>query len=193
MSAFLGPIHFWLYNKIGKQEELTKTVEGYAKQNGWISDKETYIKELPALEDAIDESNIHGWLQDQINDAERRYASLIWTVTEGHDERMGDILCVSADFGKAYRIGSAASPSDVYRIFEDFFVNGMPCDRVNAIISENENEVAWQMTQDIHAQYWNGDAALYYAIRKSVMDGMLDGTPYILVSSDDAYYNIKKG
>lgn len=66
MSAFLGPIHFWLYNKIGKQEELTKAIASMAAGNGWISDRTAYIRDLPALEDVIDESNIHGWLQDQI-------------------------------------------------------------------------------------------------------------------------------
>ena len=30
MSAFLGPIHFWLYNKIGNQELLTKEIAALA-------------------------------------------------------------------------------------------------------------------------------------------------------------------
>lgn len=59
MSAFLGPIHFWLYNKIGKQEELTKAIASMAAGNGWISDRTAYIRDLPALEDVIDESNMH--------------------------------------------------------------------------------------------------------------------------------------
>lgn len=88
MSAFLGTIHFWLYNKIGKQEELTKAIASMAAGNGWISDRTAYIRDLPALEDVIDESNIHGWLQDQIHDAETRYADLIQTVLTTHPERL---------------------------------------------------------------------------------------------------------
>ncbi len=57
MSAFLGPIHFWLYNKIGKQEELTAKIAAYAERKGWIEDQQKYTKVLPALEDVIDESN----------------------------------------------------------------------------------------------------------------------------------------
>ncbi len=192
MSAFLGPIHFWLYNKIGRQEELTKAMASLACEKGWIPDADAYVNDLPALENAIDESNIHGWLQERIHDAETRYAGLIATVTEGHDERMEEILCAAKDFGKASGIGTAPTPSKVYRVFEDFFVNGMPCDRVNEVITENEEEVSWQMLQDIHAQYWNGNAARYYAIRRSVMEGMLDGTGYVLASSDDAHYSIQK-
>ena len=68
MSAFLGPVHFWLYDKIGRQEELTKAVALYASENGWIADQNDYIKDLPALEGVIDTGNIHGWLQNQIHD-----------------------------------------------------------------------------------------------------------------------------
>ena len=75
MSAFLGPIHFWLYNKIGKQEELTKAIAAYAEEKAWIENQKKYTKDLPALEDVIDESNIHGWLQGQIHDTETRYGS----------------------------------------------------------------------------------------------------------------------
>ena len=175
MSAFLGPIHFWLYNKIGKQEELTKAIASMAAGNGWISDRTAYIRDLPALEDVIDESNIHGWLQDQIHDAETRYADLIQTVLTTHPERL-----------------EAEKATDVFRIFEDFFVNGMPCDRVNAVVTESDDEVSWQMTQDIHAQYWNGETNIYYELRDCVMRGMLDGTPFALDSRDDARFTIKR-
>lgn len=148
MSAFLGPIHFWLYNKIGKQEELTKAIASMAAGNGWISDRTAYIRDLPALEDVIDESNIHGWLQDQIHDAETRYADLIQTVLTTHPERLEEISKVAFRYGR--RNGrDAEKATDVFRIFEDFFVNGMPCDRVNAVVTESDDEVSWQMTQDI--------------------------------------------
>ncbi|MDO5023044.1 MAG: hypothetical protein Q4E07_06915 [Eubacteriales bacterium] len=192
MSAFLGPIHFWLYNKIGKQEELTKAIASHAISKGWIDDKSPYIKDLPALESVIDESNIHGWLQNNIHDAEGRYARLIFAITNGNDERMEDILQIATEYGKQNSVESDASPKEIYRTFEDFFVNGMPCDRVNALGEESKDELSWYMTQDIHAQYWVDGASPYYAIRRSVMDGMLFNTPYQLFSPDDAHYTIKK-
>ena len=66
----------------------------------------------------------------------------------------------------------------------------MPCDRVNAVTESSAEKLSWEMTQDIHAQYWNGDSSPYYAIRRSVMEGMLAGTNYTLASSDDAHYSI---
>jgi hypothetical protein len=191
MSAFLGPIHFWLYNKIGKQEELTKAIASMAAGNGWISDRTAYIRDLPALEDVIDESNIHGWLQDQIHDAETRYADLIQTVLTTHPERLEEISKVAFRYGR--RNGrDAEKATDVFRIFEDFFVNGMPCDRVNAVVTESDDEVSWQMTQDIHAQYWDGETNIYYELRDCVMRGMLEGTPFALDSRDDARFTIKR-
>ena len=32
MSAFLGPIHYWLYNKIQLQEELIKDIVAYGEK-----------------------------------------------------------------------------------------------------------------------------------------------------------------
>ena len=81
MSAFLGPIHFWLYNKIGNQELLTKEIAALAAENSWIPDADSYTKTLPPLETVIDEGNIHGWLQAQITDAETRYARLVPILT----------------------------------------------------------------------------------------------------------------
>lgn len=54
MSMFLGPIHYWLYNKIGHQEELTRRLADLAVKEGWISDAAEYVRDLPALETVID-------------------------------------------------------------------------------------------------------------------------------------------
>ena len=189
MSAFLGPIHFWLYNKIGNQELLTKEIATLAAENSWIKDADSYTKTLPPLETVIDEGNIHGWLQAQITDAENRYASLVTRILSEEDKRLEDLCAVAWRFGKEHAI-KAGTAEEVYKAFEDFFVNGMPCDRVNAVIESSAEKLSWEMTQDIHAQYWNGDSSPYYTIRKSVMEGMLAETNYALASADDARYSI---
>lgn len=189
MSAFLGPIHFWLYNKIGNQEKLTKEIADLAVQNGWIEDGACFIKTLPPLETVIDEGNIHGWLQAQISDAETRYASLVKRILSGDGNRL-EALCKEAGrFGREYAI-DAETAEAAYKAFEDFFVNGMPCERVNAVTESTEEKLSWEITQDIHAQYWNNDSSPYYTIRKRVMEGMLAGTNYKLASEDDALYSI---
>lgn len=189
MSATLGPIHFWLYVKIGNQEQLTREIANAAVGSGWIDTAEPYVKTLPPLESVIDEGNIHGWLQDQITDAETRYAALVSLILSKHEERLEQLCQAAYSFGQQHAL-PAQSPEEVYKAFEDFFVNGMPCDRINAVTDTAADHLSWEMTQDIHAPYWNGDTAPYYAIRKSVMEGMLNGSGYSLESQDDFHYSI---
>ena len=191
MSEHLGQIHFWLYNKIGRQEEFTKAIAFLAAGNGWISNPTTYIKDLPALRAVIDEGNIHGWLQEQIHDAETRYADLIRTTLATHPERLEELRKVAFGYGQKNR-ADAEKATDIFRAFEDFFVNGMPCDRVNVVVSESDDEVSWQMMQDIHAQYWSGETNYYYELRDSVMRGMLDGTSFVLNSQSNARFTIRR-
>ena len=189
MSAFFGPIHFWLYNKIGNQEALTKAIADYAFRQNWIANADEYTKVLPPLETVIDEGNIHGWLQAQITDAETRYAELVGGILSDDSCRLNALCSVAFEFGKEHTV-EASDAAEAYKAFEDFFVNGMPCDRVNAVTENSPERVSWEMTQDIHAQYWNGDGAAYYTIRKSVMEGMLSVTKFKVEIPDAAHYTI---
>ena len=190
MSLFLGPIHYWLYNKIGNQERLTSVIAAKAKEKDWITDTDSYTKELPDLETAIDESNIHGWLQEQIIDAESRFASLVIEIKK-QGINLEELESISFDFGKENLPDSKADVTEIYRHFEDFFVNGMPCDHINIVTDKSENQLSWEMDQDIHGHYWNGgDVADYYRLRKAVMDGMLDGLDYVVEASDFYHYSI---
>lgn len=192
MSLFLGPIHYWLYNKIGNQERLTSVIAAKAKEKDWITDTDSYTKELPDLETAIDESNIHGWLQEQIIDAESRFASLVIEIKK-QGINLEELESIAFDFGKENLPDSKADVTEIYRHFEDFFVNGMPCDHINIVTDKSENQLSWEMDQDIHGHYWTGgDVADYYKLRKAVMDGMLSGLDYVVEASDLYHYTIRR-
>lgn len=187
MSMSIGPIHYWLYKKIDNQEELTAFIAEEARKNGWISDTSAYTKELPALESVIDERNIHGWLQGQIADAEKRYASLI----SATDDHMDILKRTAFAFGKQHQVPSGANAEEIYQYFEDFFLNGMPCDRVNEVTEQAEDKVSWQMNQDIHAEYWAEEKSEeYYELRKAVMDGMLDDSDFNVEMQDLYRYTL---
>lgn len=174
MSRFLGPIHYWLYGKIGHQEELTQAFADAAAKNGWLANASDYTKTLPALESVIDEGNIHGWLQSRIADAEARYAALVLAVLREDEERRLPRLQQSAfAFGRANAPDPGISPEEAYKIFDSFFVNGMPCDRVNAVTCNDADTLTWQETQDVHSGYWPERPELYALLRQSVMEGML--------------------
>lgn len=186
MSMFLGPIHHWLYGKIEKQEALTEVVAHYAQANGLIEDGAVYTKVLLPLEEAIDETNIHGWLQGTINDAESRFAEMIEAINANEDH-LEEICDVAYDFGKQHALPADVTAAEAYQEFDSFFVNGMPCDMVNIVRENSEDRVEWEMAQDIHAGYWTNaeGSAPYYRIRKSVMDGMVAGTGLEVSMSDD--------
>ena len=88
MSAFLAPIHTWLFNKIKLAQDLEKDIVNLHidkfKESAIKIQKEAndiygqYIEEKP-LEDLIDVKNIHGWLQDRIKEVESRSAYIITT------------------------------------------------------------------------------------------------------------------
>ena len=175
MSLFLGPIHYWLYNKIGNQEKLTTVIAVKAEEQGWIEDISPYIKELPELETAIDGSNIHGWLQGQIIDAESRFARLI---TDIKNKGIGieEVEKTALDFGKNNSPDAGADASEI-----------------NTVTQRSEELVSWEMLQDIHADYWTqGNVSDYYRLRKAVMDGMLDKLGYEVETGDLYHYVIHK-
>ena len=195
MSMVLGPIHYWLYAKIGNQKALTNALAEKAQSEGWINDASSYAKELPPLETVIDEGNIHGWLQEQIHEAETRYARLVSGVLSADAKRINALCEAAFAFGKEHALDASCNAQAAYQAFENFFVNGMPCDRINAVTEESADRVSWEMTQDIHAQYWSAYAdgsAPYYTLRKSVMDGMLSETVLALQASDNSHYSITK-
>lgn len=151
-----------------------------------------YTKTLPPLEKVIDENNIHGWLQACITDAETRYADLVGTVLLQDEKRISKLCSAAYEFGEQNALPSDTNAQKAYEEFENFFVNGMPCDRVNMVIKEENGELTWEQTCDIHEPYWIpfGGTGNYYIIRKSVMDGMLSAASLKVIMTDDNRYVI---
>ena len=179
MSAFLGPIHFWLYNKIQFQESLIDELVRVATAQGWsdedLADKYC-SKDRRKLDEVIDEANIHGWLQSRIHDAEGRYAAFVLAVAGNDDARLEALKKAAYDFGASQNLS----------------LEGMPCDQVNRVRESDDNRIAWDRTMDLHSDFWQGRGDLYYALRQSLVEGILAGTDYTMVSPADGQYEIVK-
>lgn len=134
MSAFLGPIHFWLYNKIQFQESLIDELIRYAADQGWsdgdLADKYG-SKDRRKLDEVVDESNIHGWLQLRIHDAGGRYAALVLDVAGNQEDRLTALKKAAYDFGTSQHLSAATAPEAFHRL-DDLLLDGMPCDQVTA-------------------------------------------------------------
>ena len=166
MSAFLGPIHYWLYNKIQLQEELIRKMAEYGEKAGWPVfsekhlEKETVNKELRPLNELIDVMNIHGWLQERVQDAEARYALLVSSVLKEDPDRLSELEKLAFQFGKERALDASSDASDAYRKMDDSLLNGMPCDRVNVITEQEPERTSWVQEEDIHAPFWRSDSLL---------------------------------
>ena len=196
MSSFLGPIHFWLYNKINLQEELARDIASAAKGRGFISDEGEYISEpLPELSGAIDLGNIHGWLQEKISESESRLAKLVTDIVREDDVRISFVTDTASSFGKRHPVSVQADAQDAHKALNDTLVNGMPCDMVEDILESSPERVVWKRVADVHAEYWNaigGNSTYYWKIRSAIIRGMLAGTGLEFLEKDDGIFEIKK-
>ena len=109
-----------------------------------------------------------------------------------NENALDEIKKVAYDFGRQNSLNENTDAENAYQAFNDFFVNGMPCDRVNMIVRSDVNSLRFKETADVHSQYWNGDSSVYYQIRNEIMRGMLDGTSIKLKVDTDSYVLIKE-
>lgn len=192
MSAFLGKIHYWLYNKIKIQEDLIKNIleKGREKDSSLekiIREKsyELYGKPLEGdLEDLIDHSNIHGWLQERIENVEYRLAFIVTEILKEKVLSLEDIKEIFKEKGKEVvnnRDIVNLKPEELYKLIFDYVIEGMPCDRINKIIKNNHREILWEKTVSIHDKFWNdigGDIKNFYILREAFIDGILSYLNY---------------
>lgn len=197
MSAFLGPIHYWVYHKIELQEEFVKDILVLAANRSWDNELENKLSETygiigtEPLEDIIDTGNIHGWLQSKLSVTERRLALAVKELL-AEDAGRKDILIQTAhEFGRKHSISKEADAEKAFKAISDSLIDGMPCDGVNELLEQGKTFTSWQQTACVHSQYWEqvqGSIEVYYELRKAIMEGMLSQTDLELnIKPDDIY------
>ena len=184
MSAFLGPIHYWLYRKIEIQREITDQVEKLLEQYmpGAVSAiEQKYGKNAEGdLEHVIDHSNIHGWLQNEITITECHLAASVTILLQKNQNLMEALNSIFYQRGlKTLSELQCQNAKEAYKILNDTLLDGMPCDHVNEIVEQEEQSVIWRRNTDIHKKYWDdvqGDVKIYYNLRDLYIKGLLKGT-----------------
>lgn len=182
MSLYLGKIHYWLFNKILWFEKLEKEIITLAKAEGLDVDnlsKEINEKhgeptpDLP-LEEMIDTSNIHGWLQGKIHSAEGRMAAWTTKLISNNKDAAAKLEEIYTTQGvkaakevkeKGIELENAV---DIFNSVNDYILDGMPCDRVNEVTKSEEDTVEWVRRLCVHKDIWNkeqGDVDYFYQLR----------------------------
>ena len=185
MSAFLGPIHFWLYNKIEIQNEIVEETLDYATNslNNNMRD-DLYNKfgdgDLKPLDQVIDVTNIHGWLQERVNQVEKKLAYTVTELTKNNPENFQVIKDIFKSKGaEVSTFEKDSSLDEIYKAINDTLLDGMPCDRANSVVSQEDNEIIWKRNICVHQQYWDdvqGDINDFYTLRDEFIEGLLSIT-----------------
>ncbi|WP_371376440.1 hypothetical protein [Sporomusa aerivorans] len=171
MSAFLAPIHYWLYNKIRHVIEREQMIfEAASELCGGTAEEaraqawQSYGEPLPDadLKEHIDQSNIHGWLQRQINIAESREAAFVQALVDNCGDAAIDVA------QKAFREHGAhaarhadsqgkydtASALGLYKAINDYYLNGMPCDQADAVLESTADRMVWESEVCLQEPNW---------------------------------------
>ncbi len=183
MSAFLAPIHYRMYDKIGVQEAWVRAIAEKAVEEGWAEERELdqYFGDVSTpLEEAIDHDDIHGWISGRIESVESRYAALVTRLLAADPARLETLKELAYRFGEE-RAESFASTLRAYQALDSNSLDGMPCDVVNVPRENSETSVTWERQADVHSHYWTeagGDGTVYYALRSALTRGLLSKSGY---------------
>lgn len=201
MSAFLGPIHYWLFKKIKIQDKMTDRILKLNEKKGWIHDlrdkvdRQYGVLEQEELENIIEEGNIHGWLQERVSLVENRLAYVVTLLNEAKPNCLTEVYDEMEQLGVELSETLPDNAVKAYQMLQDILLDGMPCDHVNQIVEENENEVIWKRTRCIHQDYWHkmgGTSSFYYQLRNYLLKGILEQTAFAFNEQSEGVYKLYK-
>lgn len=209
MSLFLGKIHYWLFNKVLWFEGLEGEIIKLAKDKGIDVEKleaeinSKYGVKTPNknLEDMIDTSNIHGWLQGKIHSAEGRMAAWTKVILENNQDYILDMRKVYENQGvnaanEAKENLENINAETIFNSMNDYILDGMPCDRVNEVIDSSEESIMWKRRVCVHKNIWENEGILvdvFYELREQWINAFVNtmNNDYEYVKLEDNIQSIR--
>jgi len=205
MSAFLGPIHHWLYGKIKLQQQLVEEIISLAKDKGETNLESklnsTYgTFDSRPLEEIIDGNNIHGWLQDKVSKVEYKLAEGVTQLLTQNRIDMSELENIFYKSGETVAERLAREEdltlSQVFKAASDSLLDGMPCDHAIELVKQEADEVIWKKVICVHERYWKevgGDIKNYYVLRSAWLKGLATTIGLDFEQLDENTYVLKRG
>lgn len=196
MSAFLGPIHYWLYRKIEIQNNLANELANRLGKDTVVPVLQSDFETLPEgdLENFIQTDNIHGWLQEKVHLVERRLAFAVERLVESNIT-MEEIEEVAYEVGKKITdLTMETTAKEAFAFLNNTLLDGMPCDHVNMIQQEEDNQVVWIRTANLHEEFWSEESRLenrYDLVRDSFVKGCMAMTSLDYDNKENCEFTIK--
>ncbi|NLK99296.1 MAG: hypothetical protein GX271_01400 [Clostridiales bacterium] len=202
MSAFLGPIHYWLYNKIQVQQAIIDDIHTLASRYKLSLKEECDARygefENKPLEEMIDHNNIHGWLQEKVSQVEYKYAYSIKRLLDINPSSLADLESLLTDKGRklaeAVKENSVTAPL-LFKTISDNLLDGMPCDHANSIVEQSDDHLVWKRNLCVHTDYWDAvgaDISIYYKLRDAWILGLVSECGFSSLKIDSVTYSIVK-
>ena len=189
MSLFLGYIHHLMYDKILFQEELLESLLELLDGDEKIEFSEELNRDFPIergdLKDIIDESNIHGWLDERVRRSENRLAKTVAFLLKDFD--IEELKNKFNELGKTYEVGE--TPEEAFKFITSKFLDGMPCDHSLMIIKNEENEFIFKVARDLHKGIWENyvNPDYYWDLRDAFISGSLENSGLKYEKIDETY------
>lgn len=201
MSAFLGPIHYWLYNKIQQQQVIVKSLYLLGEKQGMTLEADCIdlygaFPDRP-LEEMIDHGNIHGWLQERVSQVEYSYAYCVTKLIEKNPKSIDEIIQLVQSKAKDLATSLKDYPLDaagIYKVIADHLLDGMPCDHAYKVQKQDDKEVLWTRNVCVHFMYWTevgGDIKVYYHLRDAWISALTKELGFVFEKPDTNSYCIK--
>lgn len=178
MSSFLGPIHFFMYDKILINQRLTFLLE----EKFLTKEKREKIDDLfPAvidgnLEEIIDKDNIHGYLSSCVSKEELRFSFVIKTLFD-MEISMDKIKDIAFSYGESFEKYDITTAKNCYDLLMDILLDGLPCDVSISITKEEKYSLEFILYNDIHKEFFDEfdmDNSIYHEIREAFVNGILN-------------------
>lgn len=193
MSAFLGPIHVKMYDRILFQDALSQALLALSEEKGWADGLRAQVDtEAPAasqepLATLIDQNNIHGWLNEAVTNSERRFARVARGVLTDHPERLDALQDAMKQAGRQSRLPATIDAEQAFQLIHDVLLDGMPCDFPFVVTESSAGAVVWQVGSCPHAPHWEVEPQTYYQLRDAWVEGALEGTGIVHTRSSDGH------
>ncbi len=172
MSLVLGPVHYWMHNKIKTTESREAAiVSAFKKRFGEAACTEVLAnvhKKFPPskngdkpLEEILEGVMIHQGIQNLIVAVETREAATVAAFSKKFGKDANEIAIkaayehgVSCGQTAAKEKGNGCNAKDAFELLGDYFCDGMPCDRGAQVVEESEKRTTWDHNDCIHMGYW---------------------------------------
>ncbi len=198
MSAFLGPIHYWLFNKILHVEDRAFAIASAMESNGKAETARSKIEEYGQrlagadLAELVEGNSIHQSLYGLISKVEVFEAGLVEAAGDDYEI----IKKAAEENGKEAAEKAVAKegarPEDlesIYRFINDSQLEGMPCDPGAEVEPLDANRLAYRHIACNHISNWE-----YTSCPSSKMCGINNAwlKGFISGLNGDAEYTVEK-